>query len=258
MFRYKEPQFEKKRLLRIEMLEQLRDYPRDYLKIRYQDYSDGILCGCGICWEDGVLTVAPGIMRHGGQFYLMETPYSLECRADDRMRYVKVRFLEETREAGMLCAGTDILLEETKPDPECETELCRFRLQKGARLRSVYENFEDYSTQFDTVNVIHAPYASEGEHTLHPAILKCFARELLEHGESDAWDISFAMHIMAGEGAVAKECICLYLKAKSGAPGDTGGNETLYRGLLNVLKNQESSGRMRGHGGCRTKQIVLL
>lgn len=258
MFWYKEPQFEKKRLLRIEMLEQLRDYPRDYLRIRYQGYSDGILCGCGIGWEDGVLTIAPGILRHEERFYFMEKPYSLECRADDRMRYVKVRFLEETGEAGMMCAGTDILLEEAKPDPERETELCRFRLQEGARLRSAYENFEDYSTQFDTVNVIHAPYVSEGNHTLHPDILKCFARDLLEHGGSDAWDISFAMNVIAREGRIARECICLYLETKSGGLEYTGGNETLYAGLLNVLKEQESGGRMRGHSGGRMKQIVLL
>lgn len=258
MFRYREPQFEKKRLLRIEMLEQLRDYPRDYLRIRYQGYSDGILCGCGIRWEDGMLTVAPGILRHGGRFYFMEKPHSMECGVDDRMRYVKVRFLEDTREGGMLCAGTDILLDEAKPEPERETELCRFRLQEGARLRTVYENFEDYSTQFDTVNIIHAPYASEGKHTLQPDILKCFARELLKQGGCDAWDISFAMNIMAGEGMVARECICLYLEAKSGALGDTGGNETLYAGLLNVLKEQGSGGRMRGYSGGRTKQIILL
>ena len=47
MFCYETPQFKKKRLLRAEMLEQLRDYPRDYLEIMYAGYSDGVLCGCG-------------------------------------------------------------------------------------------------------------------------------------------------------------------------------------------------------------------
>ena len=48
MFCYETPQFKKKRLLRAEMLEQLRDYPRDYLEIMYAGYSDGVLCGCGL------------------------------------------------------------------------------------------------------------------------------------------------------------------------------------------------------------------
>lgn len=42
MFCYETPQFKKKRLLRAEMLEQLRDYPRDYLEIMYAGYSDGV------------------------------------------------------------------------------------------------------------------------------------------------------------------------------------------------------------------------
>lgn len=42
------PKFEKGRILKTEMLENLRDYPRSFLDIRYQDFSDGIITGMNV------------------------------------------------------------------------------------------------------------------------------------------------------------------------------------------------------------------
>ena len=64
MFYYEVPQFEKKRLLRTEMLEQIRDFPRDYLEILYAGYSDGILHGCTPRWNEHKLVIEPGILRY--------------------------------------------------------------------------------------------------------------------------------------------------------------------------------------------------
>ncbi len=63
MFYYEVPQFEKKRLLRTEMLEQIRDFPRDYLEILYAGYSDGVLRGCALRWTENRLVIGPGILR---------------------------------------------------------------------------------------------------------------------------------------------------------------------------------------------------
>ncbi len=46
MFRNIYPLFERKHLLKKEMLDNLRDYPREIFNMLYQDYSDGILSGC--------------------------------------------------------------------------------------------------------------------------------------------------------------------------------------------------------------------
>ena len=44
------------------MLEQLRDYPRDYLEILFAGYCDGGLCGCGLVWYEDRITVEPGLI----------------------------------------------------------------------------------------------------------------------------------------------------------------------------------------------------
>lgn len=256
MFRYEEPQFEKKRLLRIEMLEELRDYPRSYWKIFYRGYSQGIISGCEITWDSGVLTIAPGILYHGGNLYFMEHPYTLECRAEDKVRYLKVQFLTEVRENGKITGDTRIMLDDKKADSSCEIELCRFRLQEGARLRDSYENLEDYSTEYDTINLIHAPYAAPGQSTLHPQILRQFAKECLESQMGDSLDTSFAMNILGNYGQIPESGIRIYLNTRLGqAEAD---NQGLYTGLLEILKNQKQGTAYRGRNDGKKKQVMLL
>ena len=88
MFQYVYPQFEKKRLLRVEMLDQLRDYPKDYLQLSYQGYSDGIVSGCKVSWDEGRLTLLPGIVWKGGNLYFMKEPYTVDCQAENQVRYL--------------------------------------------------------------------------------------------------------------------------------------------------------------------------
>lgn len=71
MFRNIYPVFEAKKVLRIEMLENLRDYPRTLFDIEYQEYSDGILYGCRLKAADKELTVLPGIILFKGVPYFM-------------------------------------------------------------------------------------------------------------------------------------------------------------------------------------------
>ena len=126
MFCYETPQFKKKRLLRAEMLEQLRDYPRDYLEIMYAGYSDGVLCGCGLVWNEDRITVEPGMILHKNKLYFMKDPLHLECPAEDRIRYVKVQFLTLVYENERTIGNTRVYLDDKLPDPSCELELCRF------------------------------------------------------------------------------------------------------------------------------------
>lgn len=258
MFKYIYPQFEKKRLLRIEMLDQLRDYPKDYLSLIYQDYGDGIVSGCQVSWDEERLTVAPGIVRRGGNLYFMTEPYTMDCRAEDKVRYVKIQFLAEGREAGKVMGTTRMILDGECPDPACEIELCRFRLQEGARLRSRHENFEDYATEFDTVNLIHVPFAAQGGSTLAPCMLKQYAAETLRNRARDPYDVSFAMNVSANDGVVSPECILEYLDVRLEGCLKSKSNQDIYRGFLKVLREQERSGRKSGTQKPEQRRVMLV
>ena len=81
----------------------------------------------------------------------------MECPAEDRIRYVKVQFLTLVYENERTIGNTRVYLDDKLPDPSCELELCRFRLQAGARLRNTYENFSDCVTEFDTIHLVEVP-----------------------------------------------------------------------------------------------------
>ena len=256
MFKYVYPQFEKKRLLRGVMLEQLRDYPKNYIKMSFRGYGNGVVTGCEITWDNGRLTIAPGIILYKDNLYTMEIPYEVECAALDRIRYLKVQFLAEEQENGSIAGNTRISLDTEKPNEACEMELCRFRLQEGAKLRDEHESFEDYSTLYDTINLIHAPYAAEGGSTLNPRLLKTFAKEMMSKESENLMDSVFSMNVLANSGHVSKDCIQEYVFNRTGERAD--GNYSLYRVLLDILKSQKSGRSTKAHHVQSSKSVMLL
>lgn len=85
MFKNIYPLFERKRLLKKEMLEILRDFPRDIFQILYQDYADGILAGCELETIDGSLVIHPGIICYN------KIPYILKMIGKSHMKQLENR-----------------------------------------------------------------------------------------------------------------------------------------------------------------------
>lgn len=245
MFQYVLPEFRAKRLLRAEMLEQLRDYPKNLAELALCDFTDGLLSGGNLSWNKEILTVSPGTLYWKGRLYFQEKPCSIPCRSMDHMQYLKVRFADEQREAGQVRGAGEIVLENTETDPIYELELCRFFLQEGARLRVKHENFEDFSTRYDTINILYASYAAQGEGAIPPVVLKQYAKELLELGTENIYDISFAMNILAMGGNVLTECVREYIKIRMEIPSleKPSNTEEYYKNLL-LLLNRIKRGSM--------------
>ena len=72
MFKNIYPLFESKCLLKKEMLENLRDYPRSIIQILCQDYSDGIITGCELSVVNHEIIISPGILCFKGVLYILE------------------------------------------------------------------------------------------------------------------------------------------------------------------------------------------
>ncbi len=257
MFKFEAPVFVHKNILKKDMLEELRDYPLMVSKMMLADCSDGVLKGTGITWEDGVLKVHPGLILHGGNIYRMEEACSLRCPPASQLTYVKVRFVTMDYEKDRMGGFGDVYLDDRLPE-QGEIELGRFRLQEGARLRCEYENFEDYQTEFDTVNRIHMPYVCPGGVSLWPELFMEFALELLKTGTEDSYDISFAMQILGSKGQISQELVTFYVEKRMGKKVMDWSNQVIFEKLLNILKEQKA-----GNGGLKrqqnnTKQMLLL
>lgn len=256
MFQNTYPVFEAKRLLKKEMLENLRDFPRNLFGLQYQDYSDGILTGCDIKGTETGLTILPGILYYKSVPYFLDKPYPVPYRAEGEPVYVKVHFWDKAIGAGGEEYLSRVTVDGREPDAEQELELARFKLQPGARLRSEYVDFYDYETEFDTVNRIHVPYAAPDHPGIWPRIFKSFANELLKHPVNNSWDSAFCLNCLQLTGAMPYEAARAYLNARLGQDREYT-NLQVYGALKRILR--ESGGREEsGHSPKKEGTLLML
>lgn len=257
MFKFEVPVFVHKNILKKEMLDELRDYPLQVSRLLFADCGEGVLKGCKITWEKNILKVHPGLILYGGNIYRLDKEQRLDCPPTDRLTFIKVHFVTMDDRKDYMGGTGNVYLDE-KPPGLREIELGRFRLQEGARLRTVYENFEDYQTEFDTVNRIHMPCVCAGSVGLWPELLMGFALELMRTETESAFDISFAMQILGAKGEVPRELVVFYVERNIGKKITDLSGSHLYEMLLRILKERKmgGSGLSRRQNG--TKQILLL
>ena len=258
MFQNNYPLFNSGRLLKIDMLEELRDFPREFFDIRLKEYSDGIISGCDIDVSDNFIVIKKGIIKYQDVLYLLKEDKKIAYECNNQLMILKVRFLSTKEEADFLNNTAEVYLEANLNFKDNEIEICRFKLRNGAKLRISHMDFTDLSTEYDTVNTIYAPYAAYGDSSLNSEILRRFGRELLKCNLSEAWDISFAMMCIQSKEAIEKEIIVSYLVYKLGIEMKEYSNEDLYYYLLDVLKIAKEG--MSGHGrrgGGRFKKILI-
>lgn len=255
MFQNIFPIFEAKRLLKKEMLENLRDFPRSLFYLQYQKYSDGILAGCDIRGSETGLTIFPGILCYKGLPYFLDKPCSVSCKAEGRQVYLKVHFWDKAVGNGGEEFFSRIIVEEEPPDGEQQLELGRFKLQPGARLRSEYVDFLDYETEYDTVNRIHVPYAAPEHPGIWPQICCCFAKELLKRRVTDPWDSAFCLDCLQLREAMPYEAVRAYLNTRLGQEQEYT-NAQIYGGFKRILR--EAAGRGEESERSRKKEGTLL
>lgn len=258
MFQNNYPLFNSGRLLKIEMLEELRDFPREFFDAQLKGYSDGIISGCDIEVSDNYIKMLKGIIKYQGVIYLLAKDSKIEYTCNNKLMVLKVKFLPERLDSDFKINSTEIGLTENLELEENEIEICRFKLRSGAKLRINHTDFTDLSTEYDTVNTIYAPYAAYGDSSLNPEILRRFGRELLECNLSEAWDISFAMMCVQSKETIQKEIIVSYLVNKLNIEMRKYSNEDLYYYLLDVLKSAKDGANGHGRRGSgRFKKILI-
>lgn len=257
MFQNTYPVFEAKRLLKKDMLENLRDFPRNLFYLQYQNYSDGILCGCAVEGREAGLTILPGILCYKGIPYFLDKPYQVSCKAEGRLTYIKVHFWDKTIGNGAEEYSTQILVDEEPPDAEQELELGRFKLQPGARLRTEYVDFYDYETEFDTVNRIYAPYAAPDHPGIWPQICRCFAGELLKRRVAEPWDSAFCLGCLQLKEAMPYEAVRAYLNMRLKQEQEYT-NAQIYGALKKILRETEGRGVEPERSDRRDGTVLML
>lgn len=193
MFQDNYPIFSRDMILKADMLEHLKMYPRDFFQVMYRDYSDGVIAGAGLRIVDGkTILVEPGILKFDGVLYHMSEPVLLDEYERGADLVIRVHFNQ--REEDVYEVRNETVVDICSPTElgERDMELGHFVLKEGAVLRQDYQNFQDMTTFHNTINILNVPFAmTGGVSTLSPEVLYAFGKEMLNYNLSDGYDIAF-------------------------------------------------------------------
>ena len=214
------PAFERGRIMKKELLWALRDYSYTALQLQYAGYPDGILAGCHIRTDEQCLYIAPGLIKCQDFLFLIAEEEKLPYFSADY--YVSLKFCLLKKEAlpDYISYITEFRLDKELEQEQNELELCRFKLKKGARLRTDYNDFFDIQTEYDTVNLADAAWSAAGGNTLSKEITDYFARKVLECERAETGDIQFAYFLLQSKEAVNYEILMDYIRRKTGFSGE--------------------------------------
>ncbi|MCL2610575.1 MAG: hypothetical protein FWE02_02745 [Defluviitaleaceae bacterium] len=202
------PFFNRDRILKIEMLENLRDFPRSLLEISSYDLSDGIINGLFPTVDKDIITFAKGIVKYKGQVYLFN-PFTINYGATEEEVLITLNFeeIEEDKDYSTMPVKISFSKEISSPN---QLEIGRFKLKTGAYLRSNYQDLYDFTTEYNTINIVNVKYAGYKEHTLSHLVLKYFARAVITARSENPLDVNFSLLCLNSE-RIEREPILSYM-----------------------------------------------
>lgn len=251
------PIFQKGRMLKKDALDMLRDYAPEYASLLYLEYGDGVITGFRVSGCEKGIYVGPGILKDGYSFFLMKEGGVLDCPRYGLTEQIILRRAEVREDPDYRTLVYEMLLAPVRDLAREEFELGRFRLEKGAKLRSGedYKDFNDLTTEYNTLNLIHVRYACERGSCLTPQILRLFGKGVLGSSKAEALDYSFAAACL-NSPRMSAELLRCYLAAR-GRPEAEGDNPEWYKGLKDIYATLVSGDRARRRdGGPRGKTLI--
>ena len=236
MLENKYPLFKKNEILEKEMLDLLRDNPMEIYNLLYMDFSDGIVNGFNftIDSERKILVMEPGILKYNGKIFWEKDYTEIPFPAQEEHYIIKYRLKCYSEEKKYYKRNGEVITEAGSNINDDELELLRFITREGAELRENYEQFEDLTREYNTIQIIDRKYSSRHKSgTLDPIVTKFWGLEALERENLTSEDFIFATACI--NNPVEREIISSYINRKKRAETREYTNRELYEELNDIL-----------------------
>ncbi len=240
------PLFNKKRILKMAMLENMRDYPRDVLDVFTEKLSDGIVCGLTPKVDKEIITFSKGIVKYNGNLYVLNNPTSISYQETEVEVVIKLNFYDQLQDNDYKTQYMEIEIDSNMKIADKQIEIGRFKLKRGAYLRSNYQDLYDFTTEYNTINIVNVLYAGYGEPTISNMILKYYATEALATRTQNQMDITFCM-LCLNSDRIERQVICNYIAYKLEEEIKVLDNSAIHNKLVKILGiiKKENSGLKR-------------
>lgn len=252
------PVFRTGNILTQEMLDILKEYAIDAEKLKYAGYADGVLKGCTITTAPGVLTVGKGIVIVKARPFYINSEITISVEPTNTTQILVVRATEEEETMDFVVREVEVVLTTEANLLNDDVEICRFRLQSGAALRTAHRDYKDMDTEFDTVCYKYAKWAAYGEYSVSLAILEKFAEEAMQSNITDPEDKRFLSRIAATDGTtLTRKEISLYLAWRLNRTYKDQKPEEIYQSLAEVLRQIQGGRPSAMPGRTMPRKIIV-
>ncbi|WP_143555712.1 DNA and RNA helicase [Selenihalanaerobacter shriftii] len=167
--------------------------------------------------------------------YILDKSQNLNYTNTNKEMVIKFRVAQIEETEDFRTYNSEIFFDNKIELKEDEFELGRFKLREGAELRSNYNDFLDFSTKYNTINIINVKYANVEKHTLHPLIIRTFAKKLLKASYDNNLDTIFAMESLNSK-TIDRDVIISYLVRRLGIAEKGYTNLELYEYMKKIVK----------------------
>lgn len=244
------PNFQEGAILRAKTLQTMCDFSYLLPQFLRKDYADGIVSGMELSEQNGELFVDSGVFSMNRKLFYIENQWSVPCFPTEEEVRLKLCLNQEKQIKNATEYEFSLEINETECT-ENEFELCRFRLQEGAKLRSKYVDFQDISTEYDTINLQYAHFSGYLAKTIHPKVLLHFATELSSYPNISDLDANFCLQIFQSNTGLNFSVITHYLRVKTGEFHQNLTQNEAYETLLSILQQSK-----QGETVTKTKKSV--
>lgn len=258
MFKNIFPIFERGAILKKDMLDNIRDYPRVYLEILYKNYTNGIITGCEIEADEENIILKNGIIKYKNNLYFLDKILKEKYTSTNKKKYIRIKFEENLQKDGFIINEGRLCIEENQDIADNEIEIGNFKLKNGAKLRTKYSDFFDLDTEFNTLNIIDIEYACENKSTLSPLIINMFADIILNKSLSENnIDIMFGFQIL-NNTYIRREVICAYISKRLRIKNTYMSNREIYINLCKIAKELLHNQKISFNGENRQKPNRII
>ena len=197
MFTNKNLKFPHKAILTSDLLQEIYKYPREFFRLIYKDYDDGIICGLNyFIDEDKNLILSSGTILLDREFYFLEEDLNISELAEknnltDGTDYF-VTLLKETQKKSPCMTENNLILNFSREDEKVTLGKFRFKSKDDFNLPNLSNNENPFENIFrsSTLNLVDVPFADKGGATFRPQLFDVIKNFLLSKENKTPLDYS--------------------------------------------------------------------
>lgn len=198
MFARKELRFNRGSVLSASQLRAIEKFPREFLRLYFSEFGDGILSGMNYILRDDEIFLTPGILKFNDEIYFADEE-NLSALAKKFLNGENFQFVlsDECAENAENVIAHKIFIEVKKVEKDSSAmEFGNFSSQKSFSLPEIdAENLREEFTRNSRIKILNVPYSVRGGSTFHPYIFRAVLNKLEQKKNPSPADIALKIHL---------------------------------------------------------------